>query len=106
MAVRLPRYYTHGMDDRSTLRRVTLWFVGIVVGFKLWTILLVFVFMANWSVAWYMLLNHVAWLSGLVVTLWGPALFWYRLVQLRRRRSELLRSEWDLAEASKPEGRT
>ncbi|MCX7624274.1 MAG: hypothetical protein RMK01_11340 [Thermomicrobium sp.] len=96
--------YTGTMEERGNWRQVAWWFGGIVVGFKLWTVLLVIVFSVQWSTAWYLVLNHVAWFIGLVVLGSGPFLFWYRLVRVRRRREELLRAEWEISEPTEHRG--
>ncbi|MCS7256227.1 MAG: hypothetical protein RMJ05_05920 [Thermomicrobium sp.] len=92
--------YTGVMEERSDFRRIAIWFGGIVVGFKLWTALLVVVFSVNWPTAWYLILNHVAWLIGLVLLGSGPLLFWYRLLRVRRRRAQLLRAEREISEST------
>lgn len=90
--------YTQNMEDRAVWRQLAWWFGGIVVGFKTWTVLLIFVFSVDWSTAWYLILNHVAWLIGIILMVWGPLLFWYRLVRVRLRRERLVRSEWGISE--------
>jgi len=94
------RGYTSDMEERNAWRQMAWWFGGIVVGFKLWTILLAILFSAQWPTVWYLALNHVAWFAGLVLLVWGPLTFWYRLVRMRRRRGDLLRAEWEISEHS------
>ncbi|MCX2727723.1 hypothetical protein OO015_09505 [Thermomicrobium sp. 4228-Ro] len=90
--------YTDAMEERSNLRRIAWWFGGIVVGFKVWTVLLVIVFSVDWPTAWYLIFSHLAWFLGLLVLGSGPFLFWYRLFRVRRRREQLLRAEWEISE--------
>jgi len=92
--------YTGTMEERGNWRQVAWWFGGIVLGFKLWTVFLVILFSVEWSTAWYLILNHVAWFIGLALLGSGPVLFWYRLVRVRRRREDLLRAEWEITTPS------
>ncbi len=94
--------YTGAMEERGNWRQIALWFGGIVLGFKLWTVFLVVLFSLEWATAWYLILNHVGWLVLIAVVSSGPALFWLRLFRLRRRREELLRAEWEISEPSEP----
>ncbi len=97
MVNREVRQYTLAMDG-SDWKTIAVWFAGIVVGFKLWTVLLVFVFVLDWPTAWFMLLNHVAWFVVPLVLISGPIVFWSRLVRMRWQREQLLRSEWEINE--------
>ncbi|MCS7246501.1 MAG: hypothetical protein NZ696_02730 [Thermomicrobium sp.] len=88
------------LDERADWRRLAWWFGGIVIGFKTWTLGVILVFSVQWSTAWFLLLNHLAWVIAFALLIWGPLLFWYRLVRVRRRRHALLRSEWEISEPS------
>ena len=80
------------MDGDS---KAPLWtFLGLILGFKLITSIIIFVMEPSvWNATfllamqWYVLLMPIPF----VVV---PAIFWYRLVRVRRRRRKLIQSEW------------
>ena len=75
--------------------KAPLWtFLGLILGFKLITSIIIFVMEPSvWNATfllamqWYVLLMPIPF----VVV---PAIFWYRLVRVRRRRRKLIQSEW------------
>jgi hypothetical protein len=84
------------MDESRATQRVAISFGLILVCFKVWTVVLIFRFSWDWDTVRYLLMNHVVWIVVGAVIAWGPALFWLRLVCLRARRRQLLRSEWEV----------
>lgn len=69
-------------------------FVGLILGFKLVTSIIIFVMEPTvrnaaflFAMQWYLLFLP---LPFVVV----PAIFWYRLVRVRRRRRRLIQAEW------------
>lgn len=76
---------------------VSAWpFVLILVGFKIWTLILILVMATSWDAVEFIIASHVLWLLIGAAVLWGPAFFWWRLVRARRRRAELQRAEWEV----------
>lgn len=81
----------HADDEQSP----GLWsFVAILLGFKLWTLLLILLFATSWATVRFLIATHVLWISIGAVVLWGPAILWFRLIRARARRRELQRAEW------------
>lgn len=93
--------YTEGMDEERSVRRMAILFAGILVAFKAWTLLLILVFSSSWETVQFLAANHVLWFAVAAVLLWGPALFWFRLVRLRARRRALIRSEWEVEDSQR-----
>lgn len=89
------------MDEEQTIRRIAIWFIGILVAFKLWTVLLIVIYSSTWETVQFLLANHVLWFAVGGALVWGPALFWVRLMRLRARRRELIRSEWEVEDSHK-----
>ncbi|MCM8750627.1 hypothetical protein NET02_15890 [Thermomicrobiaceae bacterium CFH 74404] len=89
------------MDEGQKIRQIAIWFIGILVAFKLWTVLLIVIYSSRWETVQFLLANHVLWFVAGAVLLWGPALFWARLLRLRARRRELIRSEWEVEDSHK-----
>ena len=89
------------MDEGQKIRQIAIWFIGILVAFKLWTVLLIVTYSAKWETVQFLLANHVLWFVVGAVLLWGPALFWARLLRLRARRRDLIRSEWEVEDSHK-----
>uniref|UniRef100_A0A831T6Z3 Uncharacterized protein n=1 Tax=Thermorudis peleae TaxID=1382356 RepID=A0A831T6Z3_9BACT len=89
------------MDEGQKIRQIAIWFIGILVAFKLWTVLLIVIYSSRWETVQFLLANHVLWFVSGAVLLWGPALFWARLLRLRARRRELIRSEWEVEDSHK-----
>ncbi|MBX6340922.1 MAG: hypothetical protein IRY97_00565 [Thermomicrobiaceae bacterium] len=80
------------MEDR----RAAAAFFGVLVAFKIFTLLLIVVLMASWSTLEFLVATHVLWLCVGLLVASGPAVFWYRLLRVRRRRAALQRSEWQV----------
>lgn len=76
-------------------------FIAILVGFKLWTLLVILLVATSWDTAGFLAATHVLWILVGTVALWGPAVLWYRLVRVRRRRRELLRAEWEVEDTQR-----
>ena len=75
--------------------RAALWtFVGMAVGFKVVTSVVIFAMQpSGWSAA-FLIGMHWLWFVAPFVVLGVPTLFWFRLVRARARRRELIRAEW------------
>lgn len=84
------------MEDENEEKASPWAFAAILVGFKIWTIGLIVVFTGSWGAFWFLVSSHVLWLIVGAVALWGPAVFWARLVRIRARRRELQRAEWEI----------
>ena len=78
--------------------KAALWtFLGLILGFKLVTSIIIFAMEPSvwnatflFAMQWYLVLLP---LPFVVV----PAIFWYRLVRVRRRRRKLIQAEWLMA---------
>lgn len=83
------------MDSAS---RAALWtFVGMAVGFKLITSIVIFAMQpSGWSFA-FLVGMHWLWFIAPFVVLGLPSLFWFRLVRVRARRRDLIRAEWGVS---------
>ena len=75
--------------------KAALWtFVGIGVGFKVITSIIIFVMEPSLASAAFLLAMQWYWLLLPLPFVIVPALFWFRLWKVRRRRRQLIRSEW------------
>ena len=75
--------------------KAALWtFVGMILGFKIITSIIIFVMEPSIGSAAFLLAMQWYWLILPIPLVVVPALFWYRLWKVRRRRRELIRSEW------------
>lgn len=71
-------------------------FVAILVGFKLFTLIMILVVTTSWDVVWFMLATHALWIFAALMVAWAPALFWFRLIRVRARRRKLQEAEWQV----------
>ena len=84
--------YTGPMDRDA---RAALWtFLGMAIGFKLITSLVIFWMQPSWYSAWFLVWMNWYWPILPIVVLALPAMFWFRLMRVRAKRRELIRSEW------------
>ena len=90
--------YTASMGDESADRnagRAALWtFLGMALGFKLVTSVVIFWFDPTFASATFLFWMNWYWPILPVLLLILPAMFWYRLWRVRARRRDLIRSEW------------
>ncbi|MDI3340183.1 MAG: hypothetical protein QJR03_06580 [Sphaerobacter sp.] len=70
--------------------------MGILVGFKLWTLLVILLVATSWRTVWFIIATHALWVFIGLAVLWGPAIFWLRLCRARARRRQLVRAEWEV----------
>ena len=82
------------MEDRRGLYA----FLGILLGFKIWTLIIILWLTSSWQTIIFLLAGHVLWFSVAGVLLVGPAAFWARLIRMRRKRKELQHAEWNVEE--------
>jgi len=66
------------------------------VGFKVITSIIIFVMEPSLASAGFLLAMQWYWLVLPIPFLVVPAVFWYRLWRVRRRRRALIRSEWSV----------
>ena len=79
--------------DRDS--RAALWtFLGMAIGFKLVTSVLIFAMMPSAHSAIFLIGMNWYWLVLPIVVVALPAMFWFRLMRVRARRRELIRAEW------------
>ncbi|HET7035362.1 MAG TPA: hypothetical protein VFI42_06740 [Thermomicrobiaceae bacterium] len=81
-------------DDRGAMYA----FFGVLVAFKVFTLILIFALITSWETLAFLVLGHALWIGIAAVVFWSPALFWLRLHRVRRRRRRLLRAEWNVEE--------
>jgi hypothetical protein len=75
--------------------KAALWtFVGMIAGFKIITSIIIFVMEPSIASAAFLVAMQWYWLLIPLPFIIVPALFWYRLWKVRRRRRQLIRSEW------------
>ncbi len=84
------------MEDRRSLYA----FLGILVGFKIWTLIIILWLTSSWQTVVFLLAGHILWFIGAAVLVAGPAAFWARLIKMRRRRKQLQHAEWNVEETS------
>ncbi len=80
------------MDHES---KAPLWtFLGLILGFKLVTSIIIFVMEPGiWNATFLLAMQwYLVFLPLPFVVV--PTIFWYRLVRVRRRRRQLIQSEW------------
>lgn len=78
------------MEDRNSLYA----YVGVLVGFKIWTLILILWLMSSWHAVVFIVVGHVLWIVAIAVIVAGPATFWMRLLRARARRRKLQHAEW------------
>lgn len=79
-------------------RAAALTYVGVLIGFKLWSFFLIYLFWGGLDTLGYLIGTHVLWILVPAAVIWAPALFWLRLVRVRRRRRALEEAEWNVHE--------
>jgi hypothetical protein len=82
------------MEDRRAMYA----FFGVLVAFKLFTLILIFVLMTSRSTAIFLVLSHFLWIGVAAVLIWAPAVFWLRLMRVRAKRRRLQHAEWNVEE--------
>ena len=83
------------MDREDKANKAALWtFLGMILGFKLITSIIIFVMEPSARSAVFLLAMQWYWLLSPLPFIVVPAIFWYRLVRVRRRRRKLIQSEW------------
>ena len=75
-------------------------FAGVMIVFKLWSVVLIYLFWGGNGTANFLLGTHILWLAIPVLFLWAPLVFWIRILRVRRKRRLLLESEWNLDDRS------
>lgn len=75
--------------------RAALWtFLGMAIGFKLVTSLIIFALLPSAHSAIFLLGMNWYWPVLAIAAIALPGLFWFRLMRVRARRRELIRAEW------------
>jgi hypothetical protein len=81
-----------GGEDDS---KAALWtFIGMGVSFKVITSIIIFIMEPTVASAAFLLAMQWYWLVLPLPFLAVPAVFWFRLWRVRRRRRQLIQSEW------------
>jgi hypothetical protein len=80
-------------EDKES--KAALWtFVGMIAGFKIITSIIIFVMEPSLASAAFLLAMQWYWIVLPIPFIMLPTLFWFRLWKMRRRRRQLIRSEW------------
>jgi dolichyl-phosphate-mannose--protein O-mannosyl transferase len=79
-------------------RTAALTYAGVLIGFKLWSVVLIYWFWGGEGTTTFLLGTHVLWIAIPIALVWAPAMFWLRLVRMRRKRRELQESEWNVTQ--------
>ncbi len=82
------------MEERNGLKA----YVGILVGFKIWTLIIILWLTSSWDTIVFLLAGHVLWIGGAALIVAGPATFWARLIRVRAKRRKLQHAEWHVDE--------
>jgi hypothetical protein len=83
--------------DENSGNKAALWtFVGMGVSFKVITSIIIFVMEPSVASAAFLLAMQWYWLLLPLPFIVVPAIFWYRLWRVRRRRRQLIRAEWSV----------
>ena len=83
--------------------RAAMWtYIGVMVGFKIVTVVLILVYTHTFSTVVLLLALHVPWIAIGLIALGVPSAFYYRLVRVRQRREQLIQQEF-LVEPFSPE---
>lgn len=80
------------MEERSGLYA----YVGILVGFKIWTLIIILWLTSSWDTVVFLIAGHVLWIAAAALVVAGPATFWIRLVRVRAKRRRLQQAEWNV----------
>ena len=81
-----------------TYRTAALTFAGVLIGFKIWSVFLIYLVWGGEGTTTFLLGTHVLWIGVPLILLWAPLLFWLRLYRVRRRRRMLLEAEWNVGQ--------
>jgi hypothetical protein len=81
-------------------RTAALTFGGVLIGFKLWSIVLIYLVWGEEGTTNFLLGTHVLWLGIPLLFVWAPIMYWIRLYRVRRRREDLLSAEWNVGQES------
>jgi hypothetical protein len=85
--------------DTEDDRRAMYAYFGILVAFKIFTLIVILWLTSSWQAVVFVVASHVLWLVVATVLIAGPAAFWARLVRVRAKRRHLLRQEWHVEES-------
>jgi Na+-driven multidrug efflux pump len=79
-------------------RTAALTFAGVLLGFKIWSIFLIYLVGGTEGTTTFLLGTHVLWIALPLALIWTPMLFWIRLYRTRRKRQMLLDAEWNVSQ--------
>jgi len=82
-------------DDRRAMYA----YFGILIAFKIFTLIVILWLTASWQSAVFLIASHVLWIAVALVIFAGPAAFWARLMRGRAKRRQLIRQEWHVEES-------
>ncbi|MHB8618797.1 MAG: hypothetical protein ACYDAG_04365 [Chloroflexota bacterium] len=75
--------------------RSAMWtYIGVMVGFKVLTLVLILIYTHSVTMVALILALHVPWIVAALAMLCVPGTFWYRMFRMRARRAELIRQEF------------
>jgi hypothetical protein len=79
-------------------RAAALTFAGVMIGFKLWSIVLIYLVWGGEGTTTFLLGTHVLWIGVPLALIWAPLVYWFRLYRVRRKRKLLLDAEWNVGQ--------
>ena len=77
-------------------RTAALTFAGVMFGFKIWSIFLIYLVGGTNGTTTFLLATHVLWIAIPLALIAPVLLFWFRLYRTRRKRQYLLEAEWNI----------
>ena len=78
--------------------RAAMWtYIWVMVGFKLVTIAMILWFTHAFAAVAILIALHIPWIAAAVFLMGIPSAFWYRLIKVRARRSELIWQEYNVS---------
>jgi hypothetical protein len=90
------------MDDTGASRAAMWTYIGVMVGFKVVTVVFILIYTHTLGTIVLLLALHVPWIALGLVALGVPSAVYYRLIRMRRRRHLLIQQEF-LVEPFSPE---
>jgi hypothetical protein len=88
------------MDSEA---RAAAWlFLSVFIAFKVVVIAVIVALQPSWSGASVLIALHGYWLLAPLIFLFLPTPIWVRLLRMRARRKQLIRSEWQVEPSGRP----
>jgi hypothetical protein len=89
--------------DEEAAGRAAMWtYIWVMVGFKVVTACFVLWYTNAFGFWAIMIALHIPWIAGALILAGIPGAFYWRLVKMRARRSELIRQEFEVTPPKQP----